>query len=182
MEQNKDSKSSLLLVARIGRLVGLCGGLKLYILSDFPEIFKPHTLFHTTLHSLPTLRISSFNKINNTVIFDGFTTRESATKLVNCELYSTLEESREMCGLQEGEFLWEELVGADVCDGEEKLGCVKEIERIGKVDYFVVRTNPTLIAQGFAKEFYIPYIEPYVIQLTAQKILTRDTRALLETS
>lgn len=181
-QARKQHKSSLLLVARVGRLVGLNGGLKLHILSDFVHIFKPHSVFHTSLSSLPTLRILSFDQARNIIIFDGFATRDSAAKLINCELYSSLEESRAMCNLQEGEFLWDELVGVDVYDGDERLGCVKEIERIGKLDYLIVSTLPELVAQGLAKQFYVPYIEQYVLELGTQKILTSGAKALLETS
>lgn len=182
VQVKKQHKSPLLLVARIGRLIGLNGGLKLHILSDFSHIFKPHSIFHTTLSSLPTLRIFSFDQGRNIIIFDGFTTRDSAAKLINCELYSSVEESRAMCNLKEGEFLWEELVGVDVYDRDEKLGCVKEIERIGELDYLIVSTLPELVAQGFAKQFYVPHIKQYVLELGTQKILTSGAKALLEAS
>lgn len=181
-QAKKRCKSSLLLVAKVGRLVGLNGGLRLHILSDFSHIFKPHSIFHTTLSSVPNLRIFSFDQKRSIIVFDGFTTRDGAEKLVNCELYSSIEESRAMCNLQEGEFLWDELVGVDVYDGDENLGCVKEIERIGELDYLIVSTLPELVARGFAKQFYVPYIKQYVLELGTQKIITSGAKALLEAS
>ena len=131
-------KPKLLLVAKIGRAVGFDGALKLHISTDFPHIFQPGATFHLNKKlfvqpASPTdkplassqnpaqieyLRIASFHADKNLVVFEGFTSRESAERLVNYELYSTLEESRAMCGLKEGEFLWEELIGAEIRDFE----------------------------------------------------------------
>lgn len=232
MPQGSDT---LLLVARIGRLVGVYGGLKLHILSDFPSIFQAGARFHTKLADIPTLHIARYER--GVVEFAGFQSRESAARLVNVELFSTLEESREMCALEKGEFLWQELFGVEVYDElcadmqsdtessvesraeciesyldsaksctkpmesslesagssadsqseilnsqSRLLGVVKDIERIGELDYFLIATNKSLIAQGFAKTFLIPNIPHYIISLSKERILTRHALLLLQES
>lgn len=177
-------QSSFLLVAKIGRLVGVNGGLKLHIMSDFPSIFVPKASFHTK--SLGTLCIHSFNLAKNLVQFEGYVSRESAAKLVHCELYSTLEESKAMCELKEGEFLWEEIIGANVCDrsenGELKLGKIKDIERIGTLDYLLVATDSALVSKGLNKQFFIPNIEHFVLSLSPNGVFTHNALGILEQS
>lgn len=175
---------SFLLVAKIGRVVGIHGDLKLHIVSDFPSIFIPEAIFHTL--SFGTLCISSFDAKRNLVRFVGFTSRESAAKLVNCELYSTLEESKAMCVLKEGEFLWQEMIGVGVYDtcngGELKLGEIKDIERIGALDYLLIATDSKLVSLGLREEFFIPNIEHYVRTLSTEAVITCDALKLLEQS
>lgn len=177
-------QSSLLLVAKVGRLVGLNGGLKLHIMSDFPSIFVPKASFHTK--TFGTLCIHSFYSAKNLVQFEGYISRESAAKLVHCELYSTLEESKAMCELKEGEFLWEEIIGANVCDkcenGELRLGKIKDIERIGTLDYLLVETDLALVGKGLNKQFLIPNIEHFVLSLSPQNVFTRNALGILEQS
>lgn len=228
MPQGSDT---LLLVARIGRLVGVYGGLKLHILSDFPSIFQSGARFHTKLADIPTLRIARYER--GVVEFEGFQSRESAARLVNVELFSTLAESQEMCALEKGEFLWQELFGvevyecADVEASEDSsvdsyleciescldsaksctkpmkprlesasssadfqsaiftprlLGVVKDIERIGELDYFLINTSAPLREQGLAKTFLIPNIPHYIISLSKERILTRHALLLLQES
>lgn len=183
---NKDKSQKLLLVAKIGRAVGLSGGLKLHILNDFPHIFKPKAIFHTHSKIYPCLEILSFS--SGIVHFVGFGSRESASGLVNTELYSTIEESREMCGLRDSEFLWEEIIGASVRDctdlgcESEILGIINDIERIGEIEYLCVKTNDELVKNGFARTFLVPYIKQYVISLSAKEVCTINAKLILEES
>lgn len=177
-------KSPLLLVAKVGRVVGVCGDLKLHIISDFPSIFAPKAIFHT--QTLGTLCIQSFNIKKNLVRFEDYHSRESALRLVNCELYSTLAESRAMCHLKEGEFLWEDIIGANVVEsgenGDLNLGKVIDIERIGTLDYLLIGTDKALTQQGLKKQFLLPNIEQFVLSLSPQGIFTRNALAILEQS
>ncbi|TLD78370.1 MULTISPECIES: ribosome maturation factor RimM [Helicobacter] len=176
--------SPLLLVAKIGRCIGVRGDLKLHIISDFPSIFIPKAIFHT--RSFGELCIESFDSKYNLVRFKEHTSRESAARLVNCELYSTLDESKAMCDLKEGEFLWEEIIGAKViekCENTElELGLVTDIERIGTLDYLFVRTDTALVKQGFKKQFLVPNIEQFISCLSPQGIFTHNALAILEQS
>ncbi|TLD96781.1 16S rRNA processing protein RimM [Helicobacter jaachi] len=185
-------QSPLLLVAKVGRLVGVGGALKLHIMSDFPSIFTPHAVFHTKT-SLGDLRVHTFNEQRGLITFCGFQSRESAARLVNCELYATLEESRAIC--TEGEFLWQDIIGTKVfdkqthneqeCSGQVallELGEVKDIERIGEIDYLLVATDSKLRAQGLPKQFFVPYIAHFVSSLSPQGIFTHNALSLLEQS
>lgn len=181
-------QSPLLLVAKVGRLVGVGGALKLHIMSDFPSIFTPHAVFHTKT-SLGDLRVHTFNEQRGLIAFCGFQSRESAARLVNCELYATLEESRAICA--EGEFLWQDIIGTKVFDKQThneqanallELGEVKDIERIGEIDYLLVATDSKLRAQGLPKQFFIPHIAHFVSSLSPQGIFTYNALSLLEQS
>lgn len=174
-------QSKLLLVAQVGRVVGVSGCLKLHIMSDFPYIFTAKASFHTKTNG--TLSIHSFNPVRNLVVFEGYDSREEAAKLVNCELYSTFEESKIICKMQDGEFLWEDMIGISVFDksGESnlELGKVINIERIGKVDYLIVRTDSALIKKGLSKQFLIPNIEHFVSSLSLDGIFTNNALDIL---
>lgn len=178
----------MLLVARIGRPVGIHGALKLHIMSDFPSIFTPKTQFHTLIEEIPLLCIAYYDNVRKVAIFESFNQREKAIRLVNMELYSSLQESLEMCALKEGEFLWQELFGVgiyDRVDEEEEisfLGVIEDIERIGKIDYFVVKTHEEFIKRGFVQSFLIPNISHYVLSLSKEGIQTHNARFILEQS
>ena len=182
------NKNCLLLVAKIGRLVGVNGALKLHIMSDFPSIFTPQATFYlqspNTKAPLDTIRIHSFDTTKNLVIFQGYESRESAAKLVNYELYSTLTESKKI--LKKGEILWQELIGTAISDTtdtkQRNLGVVKDIERIAKIDYFLIHTHAELVSQGLPKQFYIPNISQYVLNISTDCIATQNAFLLLQES
>ena len=191
------NKNCLLLVAKIGRLVGVNGALKLHIMSDFPSIFTPQATFYlqspaqisfnqfpNAQATLDTIRIHSFDTTKNLVIFQGYESRESAAKLVNYELYSTLTESKKI--LKKGEILWQELIGTAISDTtdtkQRNLGVVKDIERIAKIDYFLIHTHTELVSQGLPKQFYIPNISQYVLNISTDCIATQNAFLLLQES
>lgn len=178
-EINEDTK--LLLVAKIGRLVGLNGGLKLHIIGDFPSIFITKAVFHTKTRG--TLCVYDFHKARSVIFFEGYDSRDKAASLVHCELYSTLQESRAMCGLKQGEFLWCEIIGAHVYDSHDNeriyLGKVKDIERIGTLEYLLIETDSSLVAKGLSKQFLIPYIEQFVSSLDRKTIDTYNAFEIL---
>lgn len=191
------NKNCLLLVAKIGRLVGVNGALKLHIMSDFPSIFAPQATFYlqspaqisfnqspNAQSTLDTIRIHSFDTTKNLVIFQGYESRESAAKLVNYELYSTLTESKKI--LKKGEILWQELIGTAISDTtdtkQRNLGVVKDIERIAKIDYFLIHTHTELVSQGLPKQFYIPNISQYVLSISTDCIATQNAFLLLQES
>ena len=62
--------NELLQVARLGKTVGLKGGLRLYNLSDFPTQFKKGAKF--LLENGEILEICSFNRENSVVVLSGF--------------------------------------------------------------------------------------------------------------
>lgn len=178
-----NNQSSLIEVAQIGRLVGLKGELKLHLQCDFPEQFKKGKKFKTQKGEI--LEVFSFNQPRGLISFVGYQTREDAAKLVNTFLLTTVENSVQECALKEGEFFWFDLIDANVVDEDGTLlGVVDEIERIAATDYLVIKTNDALVKKGFAKTFYLPYIERYIIMFDKAKkeVLSKDGLGILENS
>ncbi|AFL69002.1 ribosome maturation factor RimM [Sulfurospirillum barnesii] len=178
-----NNQSSLIEVAKIGRLVGLKGELKLYLECDFPEQFKKGKTFTTQKGEV--LEVFSYNHARGLISFVGFQEREVAAKLVNSILYTSQENSMKECALKEGEFFWFDLIGASVIDEDLVcLGVVDEIERIGVTDYLVVKTEAALLEKGLAKLFYVPYIERYVISFDKEnkRVYVKDGLGILENS
>lgn len=173
-------ENNLLLVAKIGKTHGFSGGLKLHILSDFPHIFKPDSVFFTQNNE--NLVISRFQSDKSIVFFQGFDSKESAARLVNTELFSTMEQSKKLCNLASGEFLWAELIGVKVIESRQILGLVSDIERISGLDYFVISTDSRLIQNGLPKTFLIPNIKQYVLDISLQGIFTQNAMGILENS
>lgn len=177
-----NNQSSLIEVAQLGRLVGLKGELKLHLHCDFPEQFQKGKVFQT--HKGETLEIFSYSATKGLVSFVGYLDRDLAAKLVNTVLYTTPENSMRDCALKEGEFFWFDLIGAQILDENVCLGVVDEIERIAVSDYLVVKTDEALVKKGLAKQFYIPYIERYIINFNKETriVQTRDALGILENS
>ncbi|WP_331774282.1 ribosome maturation factor RimM [Sulfurospirillum sp. 1612] len=176
------SDTELLQVAKIGRLVGLRGELKLHIQCDFPEQFKPGASFLSD-HDR-RLTIETYHPAKGTVIFKEHHTRESAAPLVNANLFTSKEDSSSHCHLQEDEFFWFDVIGASVQEESRVLGVVQDIERIASCDYLLIETDPKLVAQNLPKIFYVPYIERYIQRFDpeAKIVLTKDAYGLLEHS
>lgn len=178
MSNDKD----LLEVARIGKLVGLSGELKLHLHCDFPEQFKAGKVFRT--QKGVDLEILSYNPKRGLVKFRGFESRDSASVLVNSFLLTSIEETKKSCQIEEDELFWFDVIGLRVVEDEKNLGLVDEIERIGSVDYLVVKTDESLVQNGLSKRFYIPFIDRYIIEVKKDQkaVLVKDGFSLLENS
>lgn len=170
-------------VGKLGKAVGLDGSLKVYIESDFPQQFKKDAIF-TTNKGL-TLVVKSYNQNRDVIKFDTISTVDDAKKLINQQLYTTIEQTRKSCNLKENEFFWFDLMGCKIVDDSGLLlGEVKDIQRLPSSDYFEVETNKELQEKGLPKIFLIPYIELYVqkIDLSLKTIFTKGCFAILENS
>jgi 16S rRNA processing protein RimM len=166
------------LIAQIGKTVGLKGELKLHLHTDFPEQFKSGLIYQTSLAPLEIVRVDLNRGL---VLFKGYEDVELAKRLVNVKIYSTIEETKSRCNLKKDEFFWFELEGLDIVDGDELLGKVLEVIRIGSLDYLEIETSAELIKKGLPKSFLIPYIDRYIVNVDkeAKKIVTLDTKELL---
>jgi 16S rRNA processing protein RimM len=175
-------KSDKLQIATIGKVVGLWGELKLHLQSDFEDQFKSGSRFVLTNGN--SVEIEEYNHAKSLVKFVGFNVREDAQKLTNQKLFTTVEATRKNCSLEEGQFFWFDVVGSSVYDGVQCLGTVDEIERIGNVDYLVVKTSEELVEKEYSKKFYIPYIDQYIKHFDSKnkKIETEGGLLLLEAS
>ncbi len=176
-----NDNDELIQVAKIGRLVGLKGELKLNIHCDFPEQFHPRASFLTSKNF--KLTISSFSPVKKTVSFEGYTSREDAARLVNLNLFTTKEDTFSECNLKDGEFFWFEVIGATL-EEDGILGVVQEIERIGSNDYLIVKTAEDLVEKELPKLFYVPYIDRYILDFDRDKkiIYSKDALGILENS
>lgn len=146
-----------MLVAKLGRTVGVQGFVKLHNLSDFPEQFKCGASFFDK--NLRVLKIKARNA--QSVLFEGFESLESAKTLVNLELFQSVEKSRASCKLGDDEFFYFDIIGLEVFENGLLLGIVKDILPAGN-DLLLIKSDESLVKKGFASEFYLPYVDFYV--------------------
>lgn len=167
-------------VAKLGKVVGLKGELKLHNLSDFPEQFKKNSIFTTQTGEI--LSVETFNKNRSTILFAEIKDATCASKYVNQILFTTKEETKKNCFLKNDEFFWFDIIGCEVLNSEELLGSVVEIERIGTQDYLHIKTDEKLEKQGYCSSFMIPYIDRYIlcVEILEKKIVTKDAKDFLE--
>jgi len=171
-----------LVVAVIGKTHGFKGFLKFHISSDFKEQFKRKKVWKT---SFGELEIESYYKDKSLIRFKNFTDLESAKQLVNHKLFSSQEESRELCDLKEGEFFWFDFFGLNIIENDEILGAISEISRIGNTDYLVIETDKKLLENSkLPQTFLIPYIDRYIldVQLESKFISVSGGKDILEAS
>lgn len=169
--------------------------------SMYPNVAES-TEFATTIstHTPLTLIVSSFIKKNDKyfIEFEGITSADSAKQLVNAKIYATKAQSREHCKLKKDEYFYFDIIGLDIIEEGENLGIVRDIERIGNVDYFIVEvadnltsniatkstqhkldkskniaksTNPTskpTKKQNKPKTFLVPYIDRFILEVCLQ--------------
>jgi len=174
-------KSETFLIAQIGRTVGLHGDLKLNLHTDFPEQFQSGAVFAS---SRGEVTIEAYDPKRNLIRFVGYASMESAKKLTNTKLFSTLEQTREQVKLNEGEHFWFEIIGCRVVEKGVTLGVVSEIERLIDADYLAVDTDEKMIENGCPKSFLIPYIPRYIVSVDTEEktIDVVDAHAILEAS
>ena len=164
---SKQFKEQLLHIATIGKTVGIKGDMKFHIKCDFPEQFHNGAIFFTNLKKNITL--DDVNLERGLVKISGVHTVEDAKKFTNAKLFTTREETRKNCHLDEGEFFWFDLEDCEVFEDGKLLGVVNEVERITINNYLNVKTSDELVASGFAKSFLIPFHEPFRVSVDIDK-------------
>lgn len=170
-------------VAKLGKAVGLKGHLRLFIDSDFPEQFKKNATF-TTNRNL-RLKVSEYNPNRELIKFENYDDVELAKKLTNQQLYVSIEDTKNNCNLEEGEYFWFDIIGCNIIEDGLLLGKVREIHRYPLDDYLEVITSKELVEKGLAKTFLIPYNkEIYIknVDIDSKTIETIDCLAILENS
>lgn len=148
---------ALVLVAKLGRTVGVQGFVRLHNISDFPEQFECGASFFDK--NSRVLKIKARNA--QSVLFEGFESLESAKTLVNLELFQSVEKSRASCKLGDDEFFYFDIIGLEVFENGLLLGVVKDILPAGN-DLLLIKSDESLVKKGFASEFYLPYVDFYV--------------------
>ena len=174
-------KSQKFFIAQVGKSHGLHGDLKLHIHTDFPEQFKIGDSFDS---SSGRLEISRINLDRGIVAFKGYDGIDYAKKLTNTKIYSSLEETKERCQLNEGEHFWFELEECNIIENGELLGKVTDIQRLADVDYLFIQTDKSLVDNDFAKSFLVPNISRYVVSVDIDNktINVIDAKEILEAS
>ncbi len=170
-------------IAKLGKTVGLHGQLKLHIDSDFPEQFKKNSQFIT--NKKVTLTIESFNIKNNTVKFQGIDTIDDAKKLINSQIFTSLEETKRNCNLNKDQYFWFDLENSSIIENDKVLGTVADIHRYPTSDYFEIKTADALVAEhGLSTTFLLPYIEQYIISVNIKDklIIVKGALDILEAS
>ena len=175
--------SNDIFVAKLGKAVGLQGHLRLFIDSDFPEQFKKGAIFRT--NKKLELKVVEYNSSRELIKFENFNDIDTAKKLTNQELFSSIEQTKENCKLKKNEFFWFDLISCNVYENDLLLGKVKEIQRYPLNDYLEIETSSELVEKGHPKVFLIPHIfDKYVlnININDKKIEVKDSLVILENS
>ena len=169
------------LIAQIGRTIGLWGDLKFHLYTDFPEQFK---IGNTYKSNRGDLTIADINFTRGIIKFRGYESIDSAKKLTNVKIFADESQTRESCDLKEGQHFWFDIIGCLIREGDEPLGEVTDVQRMGDTDYLAIKTDVRLIEAGSIKSFLIPYIERYVIKsdIESKIIYTKDAKDILEAS
>jgi 16S rRNA processing protein RimM len=159
---NQFNKDSFLHIATIGKAVGLKGDMKIHIKSDFPEQFVKGSSFF--INKKDTITLSDINHERGTIRIQGCENPESTKKFTNANLYTTLEDTKQNCHLENGQFFWFDIIGCKVVENSVVLGVVSEVERIAISDYLNIKTSEKLTSEGFSKSFLIPYHKPFILK------------------
>ncbi len=164
---SKQFKEQLLHIATIGKTVGIHGDMKFHVKCDFPEQFIDGATFFTNLKR--EIALNDVNLDRGTVKIAGVNTIEDAKKFTNAKLFTTREETRKNCHLEDGEYFWFDLDDCEVYEDGELLGVVNEVERIAITNYLNVKTDKKLVESGSAKMFLIPFQEPFKVSVDIDK-------------
>ena len=170
-------------IAKIGKTVGLKGQLKLHIDSDFPEQFSKNSQFITNKKNI--LTIESFNSTNKVVKFKDIDSIEDAQKIINQQLFSTLEDTKNNCKLKENQYFWFDLVDCEIVEDDIVIGKIIEVQRYPQSDYFEIQTSKLLVEEeNKAKVFLLPYIEQYIkkVNIKNKTILVQGAIDILDAS
>lgn len=164
---SKQFKEQLLHIATIGKTVGIHGDMKFHVKCDFPEQFVDGASFFTNLKREITL--DEVNLDRGIIKIVGINTIEDAKKFTNAKLFTTREETRKNCHLEDGEYFWFDLDDCEVYEDSKLLGVVNEVERIAITNYLNVITDEKLVESGSAKMFLIPFQEPFRVSVDIDK-------------
>ncbi|UTJ05995.1 ribosome maturation factor RimM [Arcobacter roscoffensis] len=170
-------------VAKLGKAVGLKGHLRLFIDSDFPEQFKKGSEFITNKKT--SLVIKEYNSNRELVQFENYEDVELAKKLTNQELYSTFEQTRQNCKLEENEHFWFDLMDCKIVENGLELGVVVEVHRYPSSDYLEIKTSDELVKKELPKTFLLPHLfDKYILNVDIKNkiINVQEAFVILENS
>ncbi len=179
---SKQYKEQLLHIATIGKSVGIHGDMKFHDKSDFPEQFFDGVSFFTNLNKEITLEDVDLDR--GLIRIKGIASIEDAKKYTNVKLFTTQDETRKNCHLEEGEFFWFDIDDCEVFENGVRLGHVHEVERIAITNYLAMITDESLVEKGFSKKFLIPFEEPFRVSVDVKNkiIIVNGGMDILEAS
>jgi 16S rRNA processing protein RimM len=160
-------QTKLLHIATIGKTVGIKGDMKLHIKSDFPEQFVKGSSF--LMNKKDKITLTDVNLERGLVKLNNITNPEDAKKFTNAKLFTTYEETRKNCHLEKGEYFFFDLEDCEVYEDGKRLGRVYEVQRINITNYLSIVTDESLVKDGFAKSFLVPFIEPFKVDVDIDK-------------
>ncbi len=190
-QKNIENLENLIEVGKLGRTIGFDGAFVFHSSSDFLSFLQPKTklflqnIYLQNLESVLTIKSFSHTKTKNIISFEEITSKEQAQRYVNAKVFTTQEATRELCALDEGEFFYFDVIGCKILENDVLLGEVADIERIGNVDYFIIKTATQIKATTQKpKTFMLPYIDRYVksIDINQKEIHTTNAKDILEQS
>jgi len=164
---SKHFKEQLLHIATIGKTVGIKGDMKFHDKSDFPEQFKVGSSF--LINKKDKITLTDVNFERGLVKINNLTNPQDCKKFTNAKLFTTYEETRKNCHLEEGEHFFFDLEDCQVYEDGKLLGIVKEIERIAVTNYLYIVTAENLVKNGFVKSFLVPFVEPFKVAVDIDK-------------
>jgi len=164
---SKHSKEQLLHIATLGKTVGIKGDMKFHDKSDFPEQFQVGSSF--LINKRERITLTDVNLERGLVKINNITNIEDAKKFTNAKLFTTYEETRKNCHLEEGEYFFFDLEDCQVYEDGKLLGVVKEVERITITNYLSIVTDESLVQDGLAKSFLVPFIEPFKVSVDIER-------------
>jgi 16S rRNA processing protein RimM len=169
-------------IAKIGKAVGLNGELKLHLDTDFPEQFKVGATFE--LSNKQSVTIEHYNKKRGVVKFIDYNDCEVVRKLINKDVYTNTDSTRELCNLSKTQHFWFDIIGCSIIEDDKILGTVKDIARLPITDYLEITTTKELVDKNLPKVFMVPYLDQYIIDVDTQAktIKTNKTFEILENS
>ncbi len=159
--------NQLLHIATIGKTVGIKGDMKFHDKSDFPEQFKVGSSF--LINKKDKITLTDVNYERGLVKINNLSNPQDCKKFVNAKLYTTYEETRKTCHLEEGEHFFFDLEDCQVYEDGKLLGVVKEIDRIAITNYLSIVTDESLVESGLTKSFLVPFIEPFKVGVDIDK-------------
>lgn len=171
--------NNLVYVAKIGKVHGLIGFLKLHNKSDFYEQFKPRAEFFDK--NGKKFIIKSFDFNNSLIQFLGYEDANAAKELVNMELYSSIENTRKNIKLSKNEHFYFDIIGLLVYEEDELLGEIVDILETGANDLLEIKTDIKLVNKGMPSRFYIPFHDNFIVSVN-EYVKVKNSKAILENS
>lgn len=92
---------------------------------------------------------------------EGITDRDQAASMSGCKIFV---KQADLPQLSEGEFYWQQLIGLEVSNSDNKIGVVDSILETGANDVLVVKQFDAALA-----DVLIPYNEQVVVEVSIEK-------------